>query len=148
MGCEDPEAMEENQQLVRSLHCAFSKWYNSSVRAEGPMAMSHQTNGSRSLKIQMEDFTSKWQALMPPRHTSIMHVCPILSFLAVFFVVPESLPDKMRLSSWGFPISWEQADPFAVSLLVLVAPSSGFNNSFKLLNLYTMCFIFVQKNCW
>ncbi|XP_035513986.1 hippocampus abundant transcript-like protein 1, partial [Morone saxatilis] len=31
----------------------------------------------------------------------------------VFFVVPESLPDKMRLTSWGFPISWEQADPFA-----------------------------------
>ncbi|XP_059915365.1 probable G-protein coupled receptor 148 [Gadus macrocephalus] len=88
MGCEDPEAMEENQQLVRSLHCAFSNWYNSSGLAEGPMAMSHQTNGSGSLKLQMEDFTSKWQALMPPRHTSIMHVCPILSFLAVFFVVP------------------------------------------------------------
>ncbi|XP_030624495.1 hippocampus abundant transcript 1 protein isoform X1 [Chanos chanos] len=31
----------------------------------------------------------------------------------VLFVVPESLPDKMRLSSWGFPITWEQADPFA-----------------------------------
>lgn len=31
----------------------------------------------------------------------------------VFFVVPESLPDKMRLTTWGFPISWEQADPFA-----------------------------------
>lgn len=31
----------------------------------------------------------------------------------VFFVVPESLPDKVRLTTWGFPISWEQADPFA-----------------------------------
>ncbi|KAM6931359.1 hippocampus abundant transcript-like protein 1 [Xenentodon cancila] len=31
----------------------------------------------------------------------------------VFFVVPESLPNKTRLTSWGFPISWEQADPFA-----------------------------------
>jgi hypothetical protein len=75
-------------------------------------------------------------------------VIAVADIAFVFFVVPESLPDKMRLSSWGFPISWEQADPFAVSLLVLVAPSSGFNNSFKLLNLYTMCFIFVQKNCW
>ncbi|KAA0704300.1 Hippocampus abundant transcript 1 protein [Triplophysa tibetana] len=27
--------------------------------------------------------------------------------------VPESLPDKMRLNTWGAPISWEQADPFA-----------------------------------
>ena len=88
MGCEDPAVMEENQQLVRSLHCAFSKWYNSSGRGEGPMAMSHQTNVSKSLNTQMEEFTSKWQVLMPPRHTSIMHVCPILGFLAVSFVVP------------------------------------------------------------
>ena len=80
--------MEGNQQLVRSLHCAFSKWYNSSGRADGPMAMSHQANVSKSLTLQMEDFTSKWQVLMPTRHTSIMHVCPILGFLAVSFVVP------------------------------------------------------------
>uniref|UniRef100_A0A3P8NHM7 Major facilitator superfamily (MFS) profile domain-containing protein n=1 Tax=Astatotilapia calliptera TaxID=8154 RepID=A0A3P8NHM7_ASTCA len=31
----------------------------------------------------------------------------------ILLAVPESLPDKMRLSSWGTPISWEQADPFA-----------------------------------
>uniref|UniRef100_A0A669E2Q5 Major facilitator superfamily domain containing 14B n=1 Tax=Oreochromis niloticus TaxID=8128 RepID=A0A669E2Q5_ORENI len=31
----------------------------------------------------------------------------------ILLAVPESLPDKMRLSSWGTPISWEHADPFA-----------------------------------
>lgn len=42
-------------------------------------------------------------------------VISVADIAFVFFVVPESLPDKMRLTSWGFPISWEQADPFAVS---------------------------------
>eukprot|EP00064_Thunnus_orientalis_P006897 superscaffoldBa00000739_g6916 len=32
----------------------------------------------------------------------------------ILLAVPESLPDKMRLNTWGAPISWEQADPFAV----------------------------------
>ncbi|TMS01320.1 Hippocampus abundant transcript 1 protein [Larimichthys crocea] len=41
-------------------------------------------------------------------------VIAVADIAFVFFVVPESLPDKMRLTSWGFPISWEQADPFAV----------------------------------
>lgn len=43
-------------------------------------------------------------------------VIAVADIAFVFFVVPESLPDKMRLMSWGLPISWEQADPFAVSL--------------------------------
>ncbi|XP_053196677.1 hippocampus abundant transcript 1 protein isoform X4 [Scomber japonicus] len=30
----------------------------------------------------------------------------------ILLAVPESLPDKMRLNTWGAPISWEQADPF------------------------------------
>lgn len=34
----------------------------------------------------------------------------------ILLAVPESLPDKMRLNTWGAPISWEQADPFAVNL--------------------------------
>lgn len=42
-------------------------------------------------------------------------VIAVADIAFVFFIVPESLPDKMRLTSWGFPISWEQADPFAVS---------------------------------
>lgn len=33
----------------------------------------------------------------------------------ILLVVPESLPEEMRPVSWGAPISWEQADPFAVS---------------------------------
>ncbi|XP_067250317.1 hippocampus abundant transcript 1 protein isoform X2 [Chanodichthys erythropterus] len=40
-------------------------------------------------------------------------IIAVADILFVLLVVPESLPDKMRLSSWGFPISWEQADPFA-----------------------------------
>ncbi|XP_066500048.1 hippocampus abundant transcript 1 protein [Hoplias malabaricus] len=39
-------------------------------------------------------------------------IIAVVDILFVLLVVPESLPDKMRLSSWGFPISWEQADPF------------------------------------
>ncbi|XP_030624584.1 hippocampus abundant transcript 1 protein isoform X2 [Chanos chanos] len=31
----------------------------------------------------------------------------------IMLAVPESLPDRMRLNTWGTPISWEQADPFA-----------------------------------
>ncbi|XP_015266705.1 PREDICTED: hippocampus abundant transcript 1 protein-like [Gekko japonicus] len=31
----------------------------------------------------------------------------------ILLVVPESLPEEMRPVSWGAPISWEQADPFA-----------------------------------
>lgn len=36
----------------------------------------------------------------------------------ILMAVPESLPDKMRLSTWGAPISWEQADPFAVRISI------------------------------
>ncbi|XP_074421550.1 hippocampus abundant transcript 1 protein-like isoform X2 [Larus michahellis] len=32
----------------------------------------------------------------------------------ILLAVPESLPEEMRPVSWGAPISWEQADPFAV----------------------------------
>ncbi|XP_035995859.1 hippocampus abundant transcript 1 protein isoform X2 [Fundulus heteroclitus] len=38
---------------------------------------------------------------------SLADICFIL------LAVPESLPDKMRLNTWGTPFSWEQADPFA-----------------------------------
>ncbi|NWU94826.1 MF14A protein, partial [Upupa epops] len=33
----------------------------------------------------------------------------------ILLAVPESLPEEMRPVSWGAPISWEQADPFAVT---------------------------------
>ncbi|KAG9355032.1 hypothetical protein JZ751_001745 [Albula glossodonta] len=41
---------------------------------------------------------------------TIISLCDICF---VFLVVPESLPEKMRIMSWGAPISWKQADPFA-----------------------------------
>lgn len=41
----------------------------------------------------------------------------LLDICFILVAVPESLPEKMRPASWGAPISWEQADPFAVSYL-------------------------------
>lgn len=43
----------------------------------------------------------------------------------ILLAVPESLPEEMRPVSWGAPISWEQADPFAVSNLAVVFPHAG-----------------------
>ncbi|XP_036383463.1 hippocampus abundant transcript 1 protein [Megalops cyprinoides] len=46
----------------------------------------------------------------------VVLVATIISLVDICFVllfVPESLPEKMRLTSWGAPISWKQADPFA-----------------------------------
>jgi hypothetical protein len=48
----------------------------------------------------------------------VVAIATAVAVLDVFFIlvaVPESLPEKVRPSSWGAPISWEQADPFAVS---------------------------------
>jgi len=48
----------------------------------------------------------------------VVALATAIAVLDVFFIlvaVPESLPEKIRPSSWGAPISWEQADPFAVS---------------------------------
>ncbi|KAJ8287022.1 hypothetical protein GJAV_G00046100 [Gymnothorax javanicus] len=45
----------------------------------------------------------------------VILVATIIAVLDICFIllaVPESLPEKMRLTSWGAPISWEQADPF------------------------------------
>ncbi|GLG97435.1 Hippocampus abundant transcript 1 protein [Gryllus bimaculatus] len=47
----------------------------------------------------------------------VVALATAIAILDVFFIlvaVPESLPEKVRPSSWGAPISWEQADPFAV----------------------------------
>ncbi|XP_055844377.1 hippocampus abundant transcript 1 protein isoform X1 [Episyrphus balteatus] len=48
--------------------------------------------------------------------TLVVALATAIAVLDVFFIlvaVPESLPEKVRPSSWGAPISWEQADPFA-----------------------------------
>lgn len=49
-------------------------------------------------------------------------IIAVVDIAFVLLVVPESLPDKMRLTSWGSPISWEQADPFAVSDIDITLP--------------------------
>lgn len=52
----------------------------------------------------------------------VVALATAIAVLDVFFImvaVPESLPEKVRPSSWGAPISWEQADPFAVSLVFI-----------------------------
>ncbi|XP_023244523.1 hippocampus abundant transcript 1 protein-like [Centruroides sculpturatus] len=46
----------------------------------------------------------------------VVALASAVALLDVFFImvaVPESLPEKVRPASWGAPISWEQADPFA-----------------------------------
>ncbi|XP_051907070.1 hippocampus abundant transcript 1 protein-like [Hippocampus zosterae] len=46
----------------------------------------------------------------------VVLVATLIALVDICFIllaVPESLPDKMRLNTWGAPISWEQADPFA-----------------------------------
>ena len=51
--------------------------------------------------------------------TLVVALATAIAVLDVFFIlvaVPESLPEKVRPSSWGAPISWEQADPFAVNI--------------------------------
>lgn len=48
--------------------------------------------------------------------TVIVALATAIAVLDVFFIlvaVPESLPEKVRPSSWETQISWEQADPFA-----------------------------------
>ncbi len=44
----------------------------------------------------------------------------LLDICFILVAVPESLPEKMRPASWGAPISWEQADPFAVSNSIIL----------------------------
>lgn len=56
--------------------------------------------------------------------TLVVAIATAVAVLDVFFIlvaVPESLPEKVRPSSWGAPISWEQADPFSVSKFDIVA---------------------------
>ena len=55
--------------------------------------------------------------------TLVVAIATAVAILDVFFIlvaVPESLPEKVRPSSWGAPISWEQADPFAVIFVCLL----------------------------
>lgn len=55
--------------------------------------------------------------------TLVVALATAIAVLDVFFIlvaVPESLPDKVRPSSWGAPINWEQADPFAVSIYLKI----------------------------
>lgn len=62
--------------------------------------------------------------------TLIVALATAIAVLDVFFIlvaVPESLPEKVRPSSWGAPISWEQADPFAVSFMSLSLPPTSPN---------------------
>ncbi|KAL4617565.1 hippocampus abundant transcript 1 protein-like [Arapaima gigas] len=40
-------------------------------------------------------------------------VIAVMDICFIVLAVPESLQGKMKLTSWGAPISWQQADPFA-----------------------------------
>ena len=39
----------------------------------------------------------------------------MFNILFIVLVLPESLPEVARKATWGSAITWEQADPFAVS---------------------------------
>ncbi|ELV10507.1 Glycogen debranching enzyme [Tupaia chinensis] len=56
----------------------------------------------------------------------------LLDICFILVAVPESLPEKMRPASWGAPISWEQADPFATIVLSLLMRSIGNKNTILL----------------
>lgn len=78
----------------------------------------------------------------------VVALATAVALLDVFFIlvaVPESLPEKVRPSSWGAPISWEQADPFAVSLNIVVT----FTNIklFVCLVLVTLFYSFENNKC-
>lgn len=45
----------------------------------------------------------------------------VLDVLFILVAVPESLPEKLRPNSWDRTITWEQADPFAVSRRCIVS---------------------------
>lgn len=53
----------------------------------------------------------------------VVGLATAIAVLDIFFIlvaVPESLPEKLRMSSnWSTQISWEAADPFAVSFILL-----------------------------
>ena len=38
-----------------------------------------------------------------------------VNLLFIVLVVPESLPEELRKTTWGSAISWKQVDPFGVS---------------------------------
>ncbi|XP_069481770.1 hippocampus abundant transcript-like protein 1 [Ambystoma mexicanum] len=49
-------------------------------------------------------------------NSMVVLVATVVALVDICFIllaVPESLPEKIRPASWGAPISWEQADPFA-----------------------------------
>ena len=55
--------------------------------------------------------------------TLVVAIATAVALLDVLFIlvaVPESLPEKIRPSSWGAPISWEQADPFNVLIYLIL----------------------------
>lgn len=55
----------------------------------------------------------------------------LLDICFILVAVPESLPEKMRPASWGAPISWEQADPFAVSNNIMIITSQSVAQCFS-----------------
>ena len=44
----------------------------------------------------------------------------IFNILFIVLVLPESLPEAARKATWGSAITWEQADPFAVSAAIIL----------------------------
>ena len=58
-----------------------------------------------------------WIDQLSHGHAQVILLATMITTFNLFFIifmVPESLPERSRKASWGSPITWEQADPFAV----------------------------------
>ncbi|XP_051985286.1 probable G-protein coupled receptor 148 [Xyrauchen texanus] len=76
------------EDLFLSLLCTFGNWYNRSGRAE---FNGHFLNFSNSSENQVEMFAHEWHGFLPPYHTRVLQVCPILAFLAMLLTTPVLL---------------------------------------------------------
>lgn len=77
--------IEEEGDFFMSLLCAFGNWYNGSGFAEEHIRLSQGPNASQS---QVELFALQWSVFLPPRHSRLLQVCPILGFLAAGLATP------------------------------------------------------------
>lgn len=83
-------------------------------------------------------FVISWQVYDDNLVVGLATAIAILDVFFILVAVPESLPEKLRLSSsWSAHISWEQADPFSVRRVTSV---------FSLLVIFIIIFAFFQRH--
>lgn len=103
------------------LYLCVTAWKERSITS----CFAHLSSGSPSLQVSATFAASLVTSPAIGAYLSVAYGDTLVVILAtaialldicfILVAVPESLPEKMRPASWGAPISWEQADPFAVS---------------------------------